>query len=53
VQNFSQNSEGKRPVGRSCHRWEDNIKMNLRGTECRYVDWICVVQARSSGGVLQ
>jgi hypothetical protein len=23
-------SEGTRPLGRSRHRWEDNIKMNLR-----------------------
>jgi hypothetical protein len=23
--------EGKRPLGRSRRRWEDNIKMNLRG----------------------
>jgi hypothetical protein len=22
--------EGKRPLGRSRHRWEDNIKMDLR-----------------------
>jgi hypothetical protein len=22
--------EGKRPLGRPMHRWEDNIKMNLR-----------------------
>jgi hypothetical protein len=22
--------EGKRPLGRPRHRWEDNIKMNLR-----------------------
>ena len=22
--------EGKRPVGRSRHRWEDNIKMDLK-----------------------
>jgi hypothetical protein len=24
--------EGKRPLGRSRHRWEDNIKMDLRET---------------------
>jgi hypothetical protein len=24
--------EGKRPPGRPRHRWEDNIKMNLRET---------------------
>jgi hypothetical protein len=26
-------SEGKRPLGRSVHRWEDNIKMNLQEIE--------------------
>jgi hypothetical protein len=26
--------EAKRPVGRPKHRWEDNIKMNLR-----YIEW--------------
>jgi hypothetical protein len=30
------NPEGKRPLGRSRHRWEDNIKMDLR--EIRWVD---------------
>jgi hypothetical protein len=25
--------EGKRPLGRPRHRWEDNIKMDLRETE--------------------
>jgi hypothetical protein len=24
--------QGKRPLGRSRHKWEDNIKMNLRET---------------------
>jgi len=26
--------EGKRPLGRPRHRWEDNIKMNLHEVEC-------------------
>jgi len=25
--------EGRRPLGRSRHRWEDNIKMDLQGVE--------------------
>jgi hypothetical protein len=25
-----ENPEGKRPLGRPRHRWEDNIKMDLR-----------------------
>jgi len=26
--------EGKRPLGRHRHRWEDNIKMDLQEVEC-------------------
>jgi hypothetical protein len=29
---FIRKSEGKRPLGRSRHRWEDNIRMNHRKT---------------------
>jgi hypothetical protein len=32
--------EGKRPLGRCRHRWEDNIKMNLHEVGCRGMDWI-------------
>ena len=32
--------EGKRPLGRQIHRWEDNIKMNLQEVRCRGMDWI-------------
>jgi len=31
--------EGKRPLGRSRHRWEDNIKMDLLEVGCGDVDW--------------
>jgi hypothetical protein len=27
--------EGKRPLGRPRHRWEDNIKMDLQEVGCR------------------
>jgi hypothetical protein len=30
----------KGPLGRSRCRWEDNIKMNLRGIEWGGMDWI-------------
>jgi hypothetical protein len=33
-------SEGKRPLGRPRHRWEDNIKMDLRETGISGVNWI-------------
>jgi hypothetical protein len=38
--------EGKRPLGRPRHRWEDNIKMNLQevGGACR--DWMELAQDR-------
>jgi hypothetical protein len=32
--------EGKRPLGRSRQRWEDNIKMDLQEVGCGGVDWI-------------
>jgi hypothetical protein len=32
--------EGKRPLGRSRHRWEDNIKMDLREIGIDGVNWI-------------
>ena len=37
--------EGKRPLGRPRHRWEDNIKMNLREVE-RGGDWMEFTQDR-------
>jgi len=38
--------EGKRPLGRLRHRWEDNIKMDLQeeGCECMCMDWIRLAQ---------
>jgi len=38
--------EGKRPLGRPGHRWEDNIKMNLQKVGCGSMDWIEVDQHR-------
>jgi hypothetical protein len=32
--------EGKKPLRRPRHRWEDNIKMALMETELEGVDWI-------------
>jgi hypothetical protein len=32
--------EGKRPLGRPRHVWEDNIKVNLREVGCGGIDWI-------------
>ena len=38
--------EGKRPLGRPRHRWEDNIKMNLQEVGCGGMDWIDLAQDR-------
>jgi len=38
--------EGKRPLGRPRHRWEDNIKMDLQEVGCGGVDWIELAQNR-------
>jgi hypothetical protein len=40
--------EGKRPLGRSRHRWIDNIKMNLLEIGLSVVDWIGLAQDRYS-----
>jgi len=38
--------EGKRPLGRPKHRWEDNIKMDLQEVGCGSMDWIKLAQDR-------
>jgi len=36
--------EGKRPLGKPRHRWQDNIKMDLKEMECGGMDWIELAQ---------
>jgi hypothetical protein len=43
---FARKPEGKRPLRRSRHRWEDNIKMDLQEVGCGGVEWIEVTQGR-------
>jgi len=38
--------EGKRPLGRSSHRWEDDIEMYLQEVGCEGMDWIELAQDR-------
>jgi hypothetical protein len=38
--------EGKRPLRRPRHRWEDNIKMDLREIGWGGIDWIDLAQDR-------
>ena len=45
---FMGKPEGKRPLGRSRRRWEDNIKVDLQEVGCEGMDWIDVAQDRES-----
>jgi hypothetical protein len=38
--------EGKRPLGRSRRRWEDNIKLDLLNIGIDVANWICLAQDR-------
>ena len=38
--------EGKRSMGRPRRRWVDNIRMDLQGVGCGYMDWIGLAQDR-------
>ena len=37
-------TEEKRPLGRSRHSWNDNIKMDLQELRCGDMDWIELAQ---------
>jgi hypothetical protein len=41
--------EGKKPQDRPRHRWEDNIKMDLKEVGCGCMDWI---ELRQMAGTL-
>jgi len=40
--------DGKRPLGRPRHRWEDDVKIYLQEVGCGVVDWITLAQDRDS-----
>jgi len=44
--------EGKKPLGRPRHRWEDNIKMALQEVGCGGLDWIEIDEDRDRWRVL-
>jgi len=46
------NSEGKRQLGISKRRWEDNIKVDLREVGWGGMDWIGLFKIGTGGGVL-
>jgi hypothetical protein len=39
-------SDAKRELGRPRHRWEDNIKVDLKEVGCGGMDWIDLAQDR-------
>ena len=46
--------EGKRPLARPRHGWEDNVKMDLKEIGWDGVDWVNAVEGRDrwAGGLL-
>jgi len=38
--------EGKRPLGRTRHRWEDNIKVDIQEVGCEGMDWLDLAEDR-------
>jgi hypothetical protein len=46
IQNCDWKTEGKRPLGRPRHRWEDNIRMDLSEIGWRIEDWVLLTQDR-------
>jgi hypothetical protein len=46
-------SEGRSPFGRPRHKWEDNIKMDLREIGTEVVDWIHLAQDRDQWRALE
>jgi hypothetical protein len=44
LQGFGLKPEGKRPLGRPRHRWEDNTEMDLRDIGTDRVNWIRLTQ---------
>jgi hypothetical protein len=38
--------KGKRPLGRPRHRWEDNMKLDLREIEINGANWTQLAQDR-------
>ena len=44
--------EGRRPVRRPRHKWDDDIKMDLQEVGCGGMDWIDLAQERDRGRAL-
>ena len=46
IRGFVGKTRGKRPLGKSRRRWEDNIKMYLQAVGCGGMDWIKLAEDR-------
>jgi hypothetical protein len=46
-------SEGKRPLGKPRHRWENNIKMDLQEVGWWGINWIDLFQDRERWQALE
>ena len=45
-------AEGKRPLGRPRHRWDDNTKMDFQDVVWGGVDWIDLAEDRNRWGTV-
>ena len=52
IQNLVGKHEGKRPLGRSRHRWKDNINMDLGEVGCNAGDSGYILLKIESNGML-
>jgi len=46
LKNSEAKHEGTRPTGGRGHKWQDNIKIDLKDVGCKVVNWIQVTQDR-------
>jgi hypothetical protein len=53
IRGFGGGPEGRNPLGKPRHRWEDNIKMNLQEVECGGMDWNDLAQDRDRWRALE
>jgi hypothetical protein len=49
---YKSKPEGRRPLGRSRRRWEDNIKMDLQGVGRGIWTGLIWLRIRTGGGLL-
>jgi hypothetical protein len=46
IEYFIGEPEGKRPLGRTRRRWEDNVRTDLKEIEWEGMDWMHLAQGR-------